>query len=74
MPRPVPAIAAVGVIVLVIATGVPLSAQTDGPLLEGKAAFGDWHADGPGTRRLIRPQDLPAPDFAESVSNHHRAP
>jgi hypothetical protein len=69
MRHPVPAIAAVGIIALVIAAGVPLSAQTDDPLVEGKAAFGDWHADSPGTRRLIRPQDLPAPDFAESVSN-----
>ncbi len=50
MRRPVPAIAAVGIIALVIAAGVPLSAQTDDPLVEGKAAFGDWHADSPGTR------------------------
>ena len=27
----------------------------------GQGAFGDWHSDSPGTR-LIRPQDLPAPD------------
>ena len=69
MRRRVPAIAAVGIIALIVAAGVPAAAQTDGPLREGKAAFGDWHADAPGTRRLIRPQDLPAPDFAGSVSN-----
>ena len=28
---------------------------------EGKDAFGSWPADKPGTVRLIRPQDLPAP-------------
>jgi glucose/arabinose dehydrogenase len=44
-------------------------AQTNSTLLEGKAAFGDWHADSPGTRRLIRPQDVPAPDSAQSVRN-----
>ncbi len=69
MRRPVPAIAAVGIIALIVGAGVPAAAQTGGPLREGKAAFGDWHADAPGTRRLIRPQDLPAPDVAESVSN-----
>jgi glucose/arabinose dehydrogenase len=49
-------------------TAAPLLAQ-DAGLLEGAAAFGDWHADRPGTRRLIRPQDLPAPDPAESARN-----
>ena len=28
---------------------------------EGKDAYGSWQADKPGTIRLIRPQDLPAP-------------
>ena len=69
MRHPMPAIAAAGIIALAMDAGAPLSAQTTGPLLEGKAAFGDWHADSPGTRRLIRPQDLPAADFAESVNN-----
>jgi glucose/arabinose dehydrogenase len=44
-------------------------AQTSAGLLEGTAAFGDWHADRPGTRRLIRPQDIPQPDQAQSASN-----
>jgi glucose/arabinose dehydrogenase len=54
---------------IIAAAAFPLLAQTGGALLEGKAAFGDWHNDSPGTRRMIKPQDLPAPDFAESVSN-----
>jgi glucose/arabinose dehydrogenase len=69
MPHPVPTIIAVTIATLVLAATSPLSAQTSGALLEGKAAFGDWHTDSPGTRRLIRPQDLPAPDPAASVSN-----
>src|ERR1700742_4292942 len=28
---------------------------------EGRDAYGNWRADKPGTLRLIRPQDLPAP-------------
>jgi glucose/arabinose dehydrogenase len=50
-------------------TAIPLFAQTGATVLEGTAAFGDWRADRPGTRRLIRPQDLPAPDLAKSASN-----
>ena len=50
----------------------PLLAQTGSGLLEGTAAFGDWHSDRPGTRRLIKPQDIPAPDLAQSVSNRVR--
>jgi glucose/arabinose dehydrogenase len=47
----------------------PLLAQTAGGLLEGRAAFGDWRADGPGTRRLIRPSDLPPPEPSQSAAN-----
>jgi glucose/arabinose dehydrogenase len=47
----------------------PLLAQTGDGRIEGTAAFGDWRADHPGVRRLIRPQDLPPPDLAQSVSN-----
>ena len=55
----------------------PCAATAVGPdrwphLLQGKAAFGDWHADSPGTRRLIRPQDLPAPEPAASARNFVR--
>ena len=27
----------------------------------GPAAFGDWHSDAPGVRRLLQPNDLPTP-------------
>ena len=50
----------------------PLFAQTNVGLIEGTAAFGDWHGDRPGLRRLIRPQDLPAPDLAQSARNSVR--
>ena len=50
-------------------TVAPAIAQTSGDLLEGKAAFGDWHTNSPGARRLIRPQDLPPPDPAGSARN-----
>ena len=55
---------------------LPLFAQTgnspEGKLLQGKAAFGDWRNDKPGTRRLIKPQDLPPPGESPSVSNFVR--
>ena len=54
---------------IVFLTVIPLLAQTGAGLIEGTAAFGDWRADRPGTRRLIRPQDLPAADLAQSVRN-----
>ena len=47
----------------------PLFAQTGAGPLEGAAAFGDWRADRPGTRRLIRPQDMPGPDLTQSARN-----
>jgi glucose/arabinose dehydrogenase len=69
MPYPIPTIVAGSVAALVLGATLPLLAQTNGTLLEGKAAFGDWHADTPGTRRLIKPQDMPAPDPTQSVRN-----
>jgi glucose/arabinose dehydrogenase len=48
---------------------VPLLAQTANGALEGRAAFGDWRADRPGVRRLIKPRDLPPPQPKESVAN-----
>ena len=58
MRRPFSAIIAISVAAIASLTAVPLLAQSDAGLLEGTAAFGDWHADRPGTRRLIRPQDF----------------
>src|SRR5437762_894245 len=40
----------------------PVAAAIEsGTLLTGKAAMGDWTSDGPGVRRKITVQDLPAP-------------
>jgi glucose/arabinose dehydrogenase len=69
MPYSVSRIVAAAFTAVIISAAVPVLAQTGGTLLQGKAAFGDWHADSPGTRRLIKPADLPAPDPAESVRN-----
>jgi len=47
----------------------PILAQTADGILAGGAAFGDWHADRPGQRRLIKRHDLPPPQPTESVAN-----
>jgi glucose/arabinose dehydrogenase len=44
-------------------------ALADERVRTGEAAFGDWKADAPGVRRLIRPGDLPKPFVTESSSN-----
>src|SRR5437667_899180 len=41
-------------------------------LREGKDAFGSWQLDKPGTIRLIKPQDLPAPGATRSAANVSR--
>src|SRR5580692_760845 len=46
--------------------------REENKVLVGAAAFGDWHNDAPGVRRLITAQDLPGitkdgPDYAEIV-------
>jgi len=41
-------------------------------LREGKNAFGGWQLDKPGTIRLIRPQDLPAPGATRSAASVSR--
>jgi len=69
MPYPVRGILAASAALIASLTVTPLFAQTGAGPLEGPAAYGDWHTDRPGTRRLIRPQDLPAPDMAQSVRN-----
>jgi glucose/arabinose dehydrogenase len=40
--------------------------------LTGRAAFGDWRSDKPGTSRLIKPQDLPKPGATPSAANISR--
>jgi glucose/arabinose dehydrogenase len=46
-----------GVALALLVLGGVAIAQTR----EGRDAYGSWQADKPGTLRLIRPQDLPAP-------------
>lgn len=55
--------------VLLLFTGAAFAEQADSPLLRGKVAFGDWHQDKPGVRRLIRPDDLRQPFETKSFSN-----
>lgn len=40
-----------------------------GGVRTGTAAYGDWHGDAPGVRRLIRPGDMPPPYASRSASN-----
>jgi hypothetical protein len=72
MPHPVREILAASAAVVAAFVAIPLFAQMGTGLLEGTAAFGDWHDDHPGVRRIIRPQDLPAPNAAESARNFVR--
>jgi glucose/arabinose dehydrogenase len=53
----------------VLLVGQSVSAQK---VLTGSAAFGDWHADEPGLRRLIAPRDLPQPFATRSATNFGR--
>lgn len=50
-------------------TTAALAQQADQPVLKGAAAFGDWRADRPGVRRLIKPEDVPKPYATKSASN-----
>ncbi len=50
-------------------TATPSGAQDSIAPLEGRTAFTDWHADRPGLRRHIRPEDLPAPNLGGSAAN-----
>jgi hypothetical protein len=46
---------------LILMTTAAFAQQANQPVLKGAAAFGDWRADRPGVRRLIKPEDLPKP-------------
>ena len=72
MPHPARDILAATAAAIFALAAIPLFAQTGAGLFEGAAAFGDWHGDHPGVRRIIRPQDLPAPDMAASARNFVR--
>lgn len=47
-----------------------LALAADVPLKSGKDAFGGWHDDAPGTRRLIKPGDLPDASSAGETSSN----
>jgi glucose/arabinose dehydrogenase len=53
------------------AAWAPDALAQSGPLT-GNAAFGDWRADKPGIRRMIRPEDLPKPGATPSAANGPR--
>ncbi len=72
MPHSIPTIVAAASVAFFFCSSERAPAQTSSTTLQGKAAFGDWHTDSPGTRRLITPADLPAPDPAASVPNRVR--
>jgi glucose/arabinose dehydrogenase len=72
MPHPVREILAATAAAILTLAAIPLFAQTGAGLLEGTAAFDDWRADHPGVRRIIRPQDLPAPNTSASARNFVR--
>ena len=67
MPKPSRAIPILLTLMLTLA-----AANAEPGVLEGKAAFGSWQLDTPGTTRLIRPQDLPAPGATRSSANPSR--
>src|SRR5262245_56393270 len=46
-----------------------LTAATDGIVLKGADAFGNWHNDRPGVRRLLSAEDLPSPFATPSATN-----
>jgi glucose/arabinose dehydrogenase len=58
-------------LVFSFAVSIGAAAAQSGPR-EGKKAFGSWRQDSPGTIRLIRPQDLPAPGVTASAANVSR--
>lgn len=65
MPKPSLAIP----ILAALALTLVLAARAEPARLEGKDAFGSWRIDKPGTIRLIRPRDLPAPGATHSSAN-----
>jgi glucose/arabinose dehydrogenase len=53
----------------IFASGAALTQSAARSVLEGKAAFTDWHVDRPGLIRHIRPSDIPPANLAASFSN-----
>jgi glucose/arabinose dehydrogenase len=52
--------------------GLDQAALAQSSVRQGKDAFGGWQADKPGTLRLIKPRDLPAPGATRSAANVSR--
>ena len=52
-----------------IGSATRAGAEENPLVLRGEAAFGDWHADKPGVRRLIKASDQPKPSVTQSASN-----
>jgi glucose/arabinose dehydrogenase len=57
------------VLVLAVCAAPLLAAAAEPEVRTGIAAFGGWKGDAPGVRRLITPNDLPAPYATRSASN-----
>jgi glucose/arabinose dehydrogenase len=58
------------VMLAIVAVGITAAQRNDNTaVLKGPAAFGDWRKDKPGVRRLLTPQDLPAPMLTPSAAN-----
>jgi glucose/arabinose dehydrogenase len=72
MPTTITTRASAASLVLALAASSTAGAAEPG-VLTGKDAFGSWQSDKPGTTRLIRPQDLPAPG-ASSANGLHLVP
>jgi glucose/arabinose dehydrogenase len=68
--RAIPSLALLVLTLALAASGLTVKAEPG--VREGKDAFGSWQLDKPGTIRLIRPQDLPAPGATPSAANFSR--
>lgn len=55
-------IVGMAIVLTLFASGVAFAQAKDdaSQVLKGSAAFGDWHQDKPGVKRLLTPHDLPA--------------
>jgi glucose/arabinose dehydrogenase len=58
-----------GIVALAFLTALANAAAAQTAPLQGKAAFGNWHVDKPGTTRLITPRDLPPLGATSSRAN-----
>jgi len=61
--------AALPLIAVFAAAGMAAETAGDSGVKTGAAAFGDWKSDKPGVRRLIKPEDMPAPFVEQSARN-----